>query len=698
MYYGHLQEILEYKYLLFKVVLFRVKWFDTRNQGCKVKHLVLRNSMTQIDTRGEAFKNDQYILVTQVKQVFYLEDKAKPHLKVVEHVNHKKNSDGGVIVVEDDPDIIHFDNSSDLPLFTSFNDLDNATLHIDGQSTEVDIPPDIIDVVDEDDDIIDDEGTLPHDLTDSDDEDLINFDDDGVDNVMLIVLVQMSANVARSHDGDSGGEDRPPPHHVPTGCGVNSLNDSPSISENSSQSPPHINHHCCYECGDPLEVPIIPDPEPFNNQTIKELPPTVPSFDSKSDLVHDSPNVLIHLRNFLYFLVTHEAYQCQPKNQDYYHEQNSCYDSNSFGFDQFQPQQYTANHPVFNVQNDLFDSQNKFIEKLTSMCDMIPACYDDDDDDYAFAITPNKPINSLSMGDEHLDTIPTTESDEFIKYSVENLVPNPSESEGESECDVPTHEEFTTFSNILFDSNYDSYSSDDQSFSDEDLPKEIYLNPLFDEEIIPMKIDPHHFNVESDLIESMLNHDSSIIISSKIDSLFDEFAGELTLLKSIPPRIDETDCYPKEETHFIKRLLYDNSSPRPPEEFISKNSNVTIESFSPSPILVEDSDSSMEEINLSFILDYPMSPGIEEDNYDSEKDILILDELHSNDSLSLPEYESFHFDIPSFTRPPAKPPDGNTGLLNVKIMGDISEQKVLMPKLMITLVPNKEKSPDLLSH
>nr|GFA77173.1 hypothetical protein [Tanacetum cinerariifolium] len=80
-----------------------------------------------------------------------------------------------------------------------------------------------------------------------------------------------------------------------------------------------------------------------------------------------------------------------------------------------------------------------------------------------------------------------------------------------------------------------------------------------------------------------------------IDSLFDEFAGELTLLKSISPRIDETDCYPEEETYFTKRLLYDNSSPRPPEEFISKNSNADIESFSSSPIPVEDSDSRMEE-------------------------------------------------------------------------------------------------------
>ncbi|GJT55618.1 gag-pol polyprotein [Tanacetum coccineum] len=64
MYYGQLQEILEFSYLSFKVVLFRVKWFDTSNEGRKVKHLVLRNNMTQILTKSEAFKDDQYILVT----------------------------------------------------------------------------------------------------------------------------------------------------------------------------------------------------------------------------------------------------------------------------------------------------------------------------------------------------------------------------------------------------------------------------------------------------------------------------------------------------------------------------------------------------------------------------------------------------------------------------------------------------------
>nr|GEY52919.1 hypothetical protein [Tanacetum cinerariifolium] len=159
--------------------------------------------------------------------------------------------------------------------------------------------------------------------------------------------------------------------------------------------------------------------------------------------------------------------------------------------------------------------------------------------------------------------------------------------------------------------------------------------------------------------KSNLIHDSP-----NIDSLFDEFAGELTLLKSILLGINEIVCNPEEEIRLTKRLLYDNSSPRPPEEFISENSDTAFESFSPFPIPVED-------------------------------------KFLSNDSLSLPESESFHFDISSSSRPPVKPPDGNSGILNVKVMGGIFEHKVPMPRLMFTqptLVPNQEKSPGLLSH
>nr|GEW31497.1 hypothetical protein [Tanacetum cinerariifolium] len=480
--------------------------------------------------------------------------------------------------------------------------------------------------------------------------------------------------------------------------------------KNSSQSLPQVNHHCCYGCGDSLEdifchqytcelcgkgayygyncpakVLIIPNPRPCNNQTIDELPQTLPSFDptcysedgnpftydSKSNLVNDSPNV----------------FNPPPQPPTYSYE--FCGNNAYYGHDC--PLQFSVIHQPIrekmrtellaeeheaNINTQLFQypvipqpPQEEIVYINTPSWNCHIVCYNDDDDkDYTIAITPKEPDNSLSMGCEHLDTILATELDEFIKSSVEDLVPNPSESEGEHEY----------------------------------ISKEIYSNPLFDEEIISIKIDPHQFNVESDLIESLLNHYSLIISSSsKIDSLFDEFAGELTLLKSIPPEINETDCDPEEETRLIKRLLYDNSSPRLPEEFISENSDAAIESFSPFPIPVEDSDFFMEGIDLSFTLDDPMPSGIKEDDYDSERDIPILKEFLSNDSLSLPENESFHFDIPSSSRPPAKPPDGDSGILNVKVMGDISENKVPMPRLMLTqptFVPNQEKSPNLLSY
>nr|GEU67841.1 hypothetical protein [Tanacetum cinerariifolium] len=176
-----------------------------------------------------------------------------------------------------------------------------------------------------------------------------------------------------------------------------------------------------------------------------------------------------------------------------YFESNPCYDSNYFGIDQIEPSQ-SVNQPL-NIQNEL-DNHKLFINELIQQKLQ---------NEYAqpfsaIAITFDSPTvepeESLRMGDEHLDTISEIESDEFIKSSVENLVPNPSESEDEHECDVPVCDDFTTFSNILFDADDDFSSSDNESFSDEDIPKELYSNPLLDEEIISIKIDLHHFNAE----------------------------------------------------------------------------------------------------------------------------------------------------------------------------------------------------------
>nr|GEV05105.1 ribonuclease H-like domain-containing protein [Tanacetum cinerariifolium] len=464
---------------------------------------------------------------------------------------------------------------------------------------------------------------------------------------------------------------------------------------------PLIDHHCCYKCEDSLDNFFCHQytyefcgngaHDGYNCPSYVPSIQTSPSFPQQYPCCEDCGGL-------------HETFQCQPMN---YFESNTRYDSNYSGFDQIEPPRYFVN-PSLNIQNEP-DAHDLFISKLIQQ--KLQNKYAQPF--LAIAITLDlptvEPEDSLRMGDEHLDTISKIESDEFIKSSVENLVPNPSESKdlSDSECDVPACDDFTTFSNLLFDADDDFYSSDNESFSDENISKKIYSNPLFDEEIISIKIDPHHFNVESDLIESLLNHDSSIISSSsKIDFLLDEFAGELILLKIIPSGIDETDCNPEEEIRLIEKFLYDNSSPHPPKKFISENSNAEIESFYPSPILVEDSNSHVEEIDLSFTLDDLMPPGIEEDDYNCERDMLIFEELLSNDSLSLPKNESFHFDIPSSSRPPAKPPDNdevkpNSGILTVKVLDDISEHDVPMPILLPTqptLFSNQEKSSHLLSH
>ncbi|GJU20150.1 retrovirus-related pol polyprotein from transposon TNT 1-94 [Tanacetum coccineum] len=133
---------------------------------------------------------------------------------------------------------------------------------------------------------------------------------------------------------------------------------------------------------------------------------------------------------------------------------------------------------------------------------------------------------------------------------------------------------------------------------------------------------------------SLLSSYFPINDSQKIDSLLDEFTGELTLPHSIPPGIDDVNLDPEGDIFFLESLLYDNSSPRPPEEFNSENST---ESFSPSPIPVEDSDSLMEEIDIFLDGDDSIPPGIESDDFDSEDD---------DNSTSRPEFESFHVDYP----------------------------------------------------
>nr|GEV51133.1 hypothetical protein [Tanacetum cinerariifolium] len=420
---------------------------------------------------------------------------------------------------------------------------------------------------------------------------------------------------------------------------VNKFVHDPNKTPDSSQRPPHE----CLKCGNPVDG-LHCRQCALLRKKLKEVWFTIcdehklfQDFLNISESSNDDSNVVNALQEPIVF------------NQDT--------DKN---YSQSPP--HIDHHCCYRC-GDSLDDQVVNLDSYTPkplQCQKIPIYYGNDDDEESstllrdiiiselplcFAITPvlstKETKDSLIMGDEHLDTIPEKESDELIESSVKNLVPNPSESE--------------------------------------DL---------------------------SSIGQSLLNQDSSIISSSKIDSLLDEFAGELIFLKSIPSGIDEVDCDPEEEIRLIKKLFYDNSSPHPLKEFNSKISDAVIESFSPSPIPIEDSDSLMEEINLSLTPDDSMPSDIKYDDYDSEGDILILEELLRNDSLLLPENESFHFDIPSSPRPPAKPPDNDniepdSRSLTVKLVGDISEHYVLMPRIFPTqptLASNEEKSPHLLSH
>ncbi|GJS16215.1 hypothetical protein Tco_0410687 [Tanacetum coccineum] len=138
------------------------------------------------------------------------------------------------------------------------------------------------------------------------------------------------------------------------------------------------------------------------------------------------------------------------------------------------------------------------------------------------------------------------ESDEFIKSSVEDPVPIPRESEdtsgSDSDYDLPLCDDFSlinvseeksvTFSNPLFNSNDDFTSSDNESLSDEDVPKDnvkIYSNSLFefDDEYISSDVNPLFHEVLEN-IECKDSYDSNFdestfLVTPLSDSNKDEF-------------------------------------------------------------------------------------------------------------------------------------------------------------------------------
>ncbi|GJT32593.1 hypothetical protein Tco_0923012 [Tanacetum coccineum] len=252
-----------------------------------------------------------------------------------------------------------------------------------------------------------------------------------------------------------------------------------------------------------------------------------------------------------------------------------------------------------------------------------------------------EPEDSFIMGDENVSTILEKELDEFIKSSVEDLVPIPSEfedtSRSDSEYDLPSCNDFSpinvfeeksvTFSNPLFDSNNDFTSSDDESLSDEDVPKDnvkIYSNPLFefDDEYISSDENPLFDEVLEDIenkdsyVSKLDEPDLLVTPLSKLnedecfdpggDFILEEIEAYLTS-DSIPSGIDDDDFDPEGDILLLEKLLNDDPlSPLPTKEF------------------------NFEELK---VIKSDVSTDFEDDYYNSEGDIIYLESLLIKDTI-----------------------------------------------------------------
>ncbi|GKB37470.1 reverse transcriptase domain-containing protein [Tanacetum coccineum] len=159
-------------------------------------------------------------------------------------------------------------------------------------------------------------------------------------------------------------------------------------------------------------------------------------------------------------------------------------------------------------------------------------------------------------------------------------------------------------------------------------------------------------------------NESSITFSPRSDPLHHEFAGEpLTL----PARNDREF----EEYLSLVTVLYEISTSQG-----NVHQNSVIESLPISPIPVEDSEPTQEEIDIFLVPDDLIPPGVED--ADSEDEV--------NES---PNHD--HQDDPSIPRPPPEPPDikkcfePKAGILIIKEFKDVSKSHDFMTGILPTL-------------
>nr|GEY01496.1 hypothetical protein [Tanacetum cinerariifolium] len=301
----------------------------------------------------------------------------------------------------------------------------------------------------------------------------------------------------------------------------------------------------------------------------------------------------------------------------------------AFGNKQYKPEDIQE---LFRkLLNDVQNIHEELAEYINTPGWNRPAFYnngDDDDVDYTIAITPilstEDPDNSLSMGDKHLDTILTTESDEVIKSSVEDLVPIPSESEGipDTMCDVhlvnnPTPLEAKDHFEIVINSNDDYSSSDNDTLYNENI-EYVQASPhgseLVSLEVAEIVI-PEDEKIEDDILREKLLKVNLLI--AKIEALKDNSTPSFEFLTK------SSSTFPKsilEETN-----TFDDSLP----EF--ENFCFDLEEISSGSTTTHSDMSFSDYATFSF--------------YDDHIEEISSGSTTSHSGISLSEYDSFIFDL-----------------------------------------------------
>nr|GEY93105.1 hypothetical protein [Tanacetum cinerariifolium] len=253
-------------------------------------------------------------------------------------------------------------------------------------------------------------------------------------------------------------------------------------------------------------------------------------------------------------------------------------------------------------------------------------------------LSTKEPAHSLSMGYEHLNITPKTESDEVTEFNAKNLLPIPSEFEvtleDKRKCDVPISE------NSPFCDNHSDIFSD--SKIDDDIS--VYNDDFEDIEYVEASLpDPEIVSEEENVVQQEEEDIDLEDISQIQDVVLREKLLSITRLISNIESLNDNPTLDLVLNSFKSdKSLSDNFSP----EF---------ETF------YDHSEETRKEANLFLASDNTIPPGIENFANNPEGDIRFLEELLINDSILSHESSDSNFeDNPSISRPPPEPPDAET--------------------------------------